>query len=165
MPLNQYNVLIRVLRRLNKPVVVSVQGAIAGAAVGLATACDLLIADSAYFFVPHMLHGGACDGMTTYFLPRIIGVRKTMELALLGERISAAEAQRLGLVNFVVPAAEFEAETAKLATRLASGPTRAYGLIRNEVEAESYAASANTSDWSEGIRAFLEKRKPKFSGA
>ena len=104
-PIHLYNRIGRIMRRLQKPIVCSVQGAVAGAAVGLMSACDLVIAaDSAFFFVAHALHGGSVDGLTTYFLPRSIGVRKSMELALLAERIPAEEAQRLGLVNFVVSA-------------------------------------------------------------
>jgi 2-(1,2-epoxy-1,2-dihydrophenyl)acetyl-CoA isomerase len=178
-PIHQYNLLAQIMQRLGKPIVASVQGAVAGAAVGLVAACDLVIAaDSAFFFVPHSLHGGSVDGLTTYFLPRQIGMKKTLELALLGDRIGAAEAQRLGLVNFVVPAAELEAQTDKLVQRLANGPTQAYALIRHQVlksldnsieeqgrlEAESYGRATQTHDWNEGIRSFLEKRKAKFTG-
>ena len=169
----------RVMRRLGKPIVASVQGGVAGAAVGLVAACDLVVAaDDTFLFVAHVLHGGSNDGLTTYFLPRQIGVRKTLELALLGERITATQARELGLVNFVVPRAELESETAKLVERLASGPTRAYGLIKTLVdaslgnsleaqgrlEAETYGKAAMTDDLVEGIGAFLGKRKPHFVG-
>jgi 2-(1,2-epoxy-1,2-dihydrophenyl)acetyl-CoA isomerase len=179
-PIHVYNQFGRLLRRMNKPIVASVQGAVAGAAVGLVAACDLVIAaDSAFFFVAHALHGGSVDGLTTYFLPRQIGTRKSMELALLAERIPAAEAQRIGLINFVVPAAQLAAETDRLVQRLATGPTRAYGLIRQEIlasldnsleeqgrlEAESYAAASMSADWKEGLAAFFAKRKPGFTGA
>lgn len=178
-PIHDYNVMVRVMRRLGKPVVASVQGGVAGAAVGLVAACDLVVAaDSAFFFVAHVLHGGSNDGLTTYFLPRQIGVRKTLELALLGERITAAQAQSLGIVNFVVPAAELEAETRRLVDRLAAGPTRAYGLIKGLVdaslgnsleaqgrlEAETYGRAAMTEDLVEGINAFLDKRPATFRG-
>ncbi|MET0657747.1 MAG: enoyl-CoA hydratase-related protein, partial [Steroidobacteraceae bacterium] len=117
-------------------------------------------------------------GLTTYFLTRQIGTRKTLELALLGDRIVAAEAQRLGLVNFVVPAASLQQETQKLVDRLAAGPTRGYGLIKRLVdasphnsleeqgrlEAESYGKAAMTEDLVEGIHAFMGKRAPKFEG-
>jgi 2-(1,2-epoxy-1,2-dihydrophenyl)acetyl-CoA isomerase len=178
-PIHEFNVLGRAMRRLNKPSVASVQGAVAGAAVGIVAACDLVIAaDSAFFFVAHVLHGGAVDGLTTYFLPRQIGVRKTMELALLADRIAAPEAQRIGLVNFVVPADKLAAETETLVQRLAAGPTKSYAIIREEVlssldhsleeqgrvEAEGYAAASATSDWVEGLSAFFEKRKARFTG-
>jgi 2-(1,2-epoxy-1,2-dihydrophenyl)acetyl-CoA isomerase len=178
-PIHRYNVMVRVMRRMQKPIIASVQGAVAGAAVGLVAACDLAIAaDNAFFFVAHVLHAGSNDGLTTYFLPRQIGVRKTLELALLGERFPAAEAQRLGLVNFVVPAAQLEEETRKLVDRLAAGPTRTYGRIKTlidaslgnsmeaqgRLEAEMYGQSAATNDLVEGIRAFMEKRPPHFTG-
>ena len=178
-PIHAYNVMVRVMRRMSQPIVASVQGGVAGAAVGLVSACDLVVAaDSAFFFVAHVLHGGSVDGLTSYFLPRHIGSRKTLELALLGDRLPAAEAQRLGLINFVVPAAQLQAETAKLVARLAAGPTRAYGLIKQLVdaspgnsmeaqgrlEAESYGKAAMTEDLVEGIRAFLGKRPARFAG-
>lgn len=178
-PIHQYNVMVGIMRRLEKPVVASVQGGVAGAAVGLVAACDLVIAaDSAFFFVAHVLHGGSNDGLTTYFLPRQIGTKKTLELALLGERFPASEAQRLGLVNFVVPAAQLQEQTRKLLERLASGPTRAYGLIKHliaaspgnsmeeqgRLEAQTYGRAAMTSDLVEGIHAFMEKRPPRFTG-
>jgi 2-(1,2-epoxy-1,2-dihydrophenyl)acetyl-CoA isomerase len=178
-PIHEYNVMARVMRRLGKPIVASVQGGVAGAAVGLVAACDLVIAaDNAFFFVAHVLHGGSNDGLTTYFLPRQIGVRKTLELALLGERITAAQAHDLGIVNFVAPSAELEAETQKLVARLVAGPTRAYGLIKTLVdssfgnsleeqgrlEAETYGRAAMTEDLVEGIGAFLGKRTAQFRG-
>jgi 2-(1,2-epoxy-1,2-dihydrophenyl)acetyl-CoA isomerase len=178
-PIHRYNLMVRAMRRLGKPIVASVQGAAAGAAVGLVAACDLVIAaDSAFFFVAHVLHGGSNDGLATYFLPRQIGVKKTLELALLGDRLPAAEARRLGLVNFLAPAAQLAEETQKLVERLASGPTRAYGLIKSLVEssmgnsleeqgrleAETYGKAAMTDDLVEGVRAFMEKRAPRFSG-
>lgn len=179
-PIHEYNVMARVMRRMSQPIVASVQGAVAGAGVGLVAACDLVIAaDDAFFFLAHVLHGGSNDGLTTYFLPRQIGVRKTLELALLGERLSAADAQRLGLVNFIVPAGELEAQAGKLVERLAAGPTKAYGLIKTLVdaslgnsmeeqgrlEAECYAKAAMTDDLVEGIRAFMEKRPAGFRGS
>jgi 2-(1,2-epoxy-1,2-dihydrophenyl)acetyl-CoA isomerase len=178
-PIHEYNVMARVMRRLGKPIVASVQGGVAGAAVGLVAACDLVIAaDNAFFFVAHVLHGGSNDGLTTYFLPRQIGVRKTLELALLGERITAAQAHELGIVNFVAPAAELESETQKLVARLSAGPTRAYGLIKmlvdssfgnsleeqGRLEAETYGRAAMTEDLVEGIGAFLGKRTAQFRG-
>jgi 2-(1,2-epoxy-1,2-dihydrophenyl)acetyl-CoA isomerase len=178
-PIHQYNQMVYVMRRMPQPIIASVQGAVAGAAVGLVAACDLAIAaDNAFFFVAHILHGGSNDGLLTYFLPRQIGAKKTLELALLGDRITAAEAQRLGLVNFVVPAADLQQETQKLVDRLAAGPTRGYGLIKRlidasfgnsleeqgRLEAESYGKAAMTEDLVEGIRAFMGKRQPKFQG-
>jgi 2-(1,2-epoxy-1,2-dihydrophenyl)acetyl-CoA isomerase len=178
-PIHEYNVMVRVMRRMSKPVVASVQGAVAGAAVGLVAACDFVIAaENAFFFLAHVLHGGSNDGLTTFFLPRQLGARKTLELALLGERVSAADAHQLGLVNFLAPVGELEARTQKLVERLAAGPTKAYGLIKSLVdasfdnsieqqgrlEAECYAKAAMTDDLVEGIRAFMEKRPARFMG-
>jgi 2-(1,2-epoxy-1,2-dihydrophenyl)acetyl-CoA isomerase len=178
-PIHEYNVMVRVMRRMNQPIVASVQGGVAGAAVGLVAACDFAVAaDNAFFFVAHINHAGSNDGLTTYFLPRLIGPRKTLELALLGERFDANKAREFGLVNYVVPAAELGAATDKLLARLSVGPTKTYGLIKNLVdqslhntmetqgrlEAETYGKSAMTEDLVEGIRSFLEKRPAKFQG-
>jgi 2-(1,2-epoxy-1,2-dihydrophenyl)acetyl-CoA isomerase len=178
-PIHEYNVMVMVMRRLQKPIVASVQGGVAGAAVGLIAACDLVIAaDNAFFFLAHVLHAGSNDGLTTYFLPRVLGSRKTLELALLGDRLPAAEAHRLGLVNFLVPAGELQAQTDKLVERLSAGPTKTYGLIKTLVdassgnsmeaqgrlEAECYAKAAMSDDLVEGINAFMAKRPPHFVG-
>jgi 2-(1,2-epoxy-1,2-dihydrophenyl)acetyl-CoA isomerase len=178
-PIHEYNVMVRIMRRMSQPVIASVQGGVAGAALGLVAACDLVVAaDNAFFFLAHILHAGSNDGLTTYFLPRLIGTRKTLELALLGERFDARKAQEFGIVNYVVPLADLAAETDKLVTRLCTGPTRAYGLIKNLVdqslhnsleaqgrlEAESYAKAAMSEDLVEGISAFLGKRPPHFLG-
>lgn len=178
-PIHQYNLMIRCMQRLDAPVVASVQGGAAGAAVGFIGACDLVVAaDTAFFWAAHILHGGSNDGLLTYFTPRHIGLRKALELALLGERVGAQEAQRLGLVNFVVPEAQLQEETAKLVARLLAGPTRGYGAIKRlmyasldnsleeqgRLEAESYGAILHTADVKDGLRAFFERRKPRFEG-
>jgi 2-(1,2-epoxy-1,2-dihydrophenyl)acetyl-CoA isomerase len=116
------------------------------------------------------------DGGSTFSLPRIVGQKKAMEIALLGDRFDAATAERLGLVNRVVPAESLDQETAKLATRLAAGPTTVYGRTKQllngslgssletqlQREAEAFAASASEPDFQEGLAAFIEKRKPRF---
>lgn len=178
-PIQEYNIMVRAMQRLAKPVVASVQGGVAGAGVGFIGACDLVIAaDNAFFWAAHILHGGSNDGLLTYFLPRHIGLRKALELALLGDRLGALEAQKLGLINFVVPEAELAAETDKLMARLASGPTLGYGKIKQlmyaslgnsmeeqgVLEAESYGAVLHTADVRDGLRAFFEKRPPNFQG-
>jgi len=180
LPIMDYVHMVRVMQRLDKPVVASVQGGVAGAAVGLVAACDLVIAaDTSFYWAAHILHGGSNDGLLTYFLPRQIGLRRTLEMALLGERMTAAEAQRIGLINFVVPEAELQAETTKLVERLCKGPTLGYGLIKKLVyasfdnsmadqgrlEAESYGGRAlHTSDVQDGLKAFFERRPPRFEG-
>lgn len=167
------------MRRMPKPVVASLQGAAAGFGLSLALATDLAIAsEDAYFTLAYCLIGTSPDGGSSYHLPRIVGLRKAMEIALLGERFDAETARRLGLVNWVVPAAELEAETAKLAARLAGGPGHALGQTKAllnasldnaleaqlGLEAESFAGCAATEDFAEGVSAFVEKRSAKFYG-
>jgi 2-(1,2-epoxy-1,2-dihydrophenyl)acetyl-CoA isomerase len=167
------------IRRMPKPVIASVAGAAAGFGLSLMMACDLAIAaDNAYFTLAYALVGASPDGGSTFALPRSVGIRKAMEIALLGERFDAAAAKGLGLVNYVVPAASLEAETMKLAARLAAGPTAVYGrtktLLNNSLgstlesqlqrEAEAFAASAAEPDFAEGLRAFMEKRQAAFKG-
>jgi 2-(1,2-epoxy-1,2-dihydrophenyl)acetyl-CoA isomerase len=167
------------LRRMPKPVVASARGAVAGFGMSLMMACDLAIAaDNAFFTLAYTLIGASPDGGSTFALPRSVGSKRAMEIALLGERFDAATAERLGLVNRVVPAASLEAETMKLAARLAQGPTAVYGRTKallNEAlasslesqlqrEAEAFAQCAAEPDFAEGIRAFIEKRNPLFKG-
>jgi 2-(1,2-epoxy-1,2-dihydrophenyl)acetyl-CoA isomerase len=145
--------------------------------MSLMMACDLVIAaDNAYFSLAYTLIGATPDGGSTFALPRIVGARKAMEIALLAERFDAATAERLGLVNRVVPSALLEQETAKLAARLAAGPTAVYGRTKAllnassgaslesqlQREAEAFAQSASEPDFAEGLRAFVEKRKPQW---
>jgi 2-(1,2-epoxy-1,2-dihydrophenyl)acetyl-CoA isomerase len=178
-PIALCNAMIAIMRSLGKPIVGSVQGGVAGSAVGLVGACDLVIAaDNAFFLLPHVSLGVSNDGMTTYFLPRQLGMRKTLELALLGERLTASDAKQANLVNFVVPAAELEVATAKLLARLAAGPTKTYGLIKQLIEAsldnsleqqgqlelECYRKAAVSNDYVEGIQSTLGKRAAKFTG-
>ena len=167
------------MRRLPKPVIASVRGAAAGAGVSLAACCDLIIAaEDSFFTLAYTLIGTSPDGGSTYALPRALGVKKAMEMALLGERLDAETMARFGLVNFVVPTQELEAETQALARRLADGPTRAhghakrlmYGSFENQMErqlqmeAEAFADCATTEDFREGVTAFLEKRPAAFQG-
>lgn len=173
------NPLLLTLRRMSKPTIASVRGGAAGFGLCLVMACDLAIAaDDAFFTLAYINIGATPDGSGTYMLPRIVGMKKAMEIALLGDRIGAAEACDLGLINRVVPAGDLVAETDKLATRLANGPTVALGLTKQLLnaslansheaqlaeEARGFAACAATDDWVEGITAFLDKRRPVFTG-
>ena len=177
--IHEVHTVILALRRMPKPVVASVRGAVAGFGMSLMMACDLaLAADNAYFTLAYTLIGTSPDGGSTFALPRIVGQKKAMEIALLGERFDAATAERLGLVNHVVPKEKLEAETAKLALRLANGPTAVYArtkaLLNGSLnaslesqlqrEAEAFAQSASEPDFREGLAAFIEKRKPRFTG-
>jgi 2-(1,2-epoxy-1,2-dihydrophenyl)acetyl-CoA isomerase len=175
--IHEVHALIISLRRMPKPVIAAVSGAAAGFGMSLMMACDLVIAaDNAYFNLAYTLIGASPDGGSTFALPRIVGAKKAMEIALLGERFDAATAERLGLVNRVVPLASLDQETTRLAARLAGGPTAVYGrtkaLLNGSLnaslesqlqrEAEAFAHSAAEPDFAEGIRAFVEKRKPQW---
>lgn len=168
------------LRRMDKPVIAAVQGAVAGFGVSLLNACDLaLAADDAYFTLAYCHIGTSPDGGATYSLPRLVGQKRAMEIALLGDRFDARRALELGLVNRVVAAADLGAETRKLGERLAAGPTAVYAKVKNLIgasltrtleeqlaaEQENFVASTLTDDFAEGVRAFVEKRKPRFTGA
>jgi 2-(1,2-epoxy-1,2-dihydrophenyl)acetyl-CoA isomerase len=170
---------IRSLRRMPKPVLASVDGAAAGFGLSLMLACDLVVAtERAYFTLAYSLIGVTPDGGSTFALPRVVGAKKAMEIALLGERFDAATAKALGLVNWVVPAEELAGETSKIAARLAAGPTAVYGrtkaLLNQSLgnsletqlqrEAEAFADAAGERDFAEGVGAFLAKRKPTFAG-
>lgn len=167
------------IRRMGKPVIASVRGAAAGFGVGLVGACDLAIAaDSAFFTLAYCHIGASPDGGSSYFLGRTLGMKQQFELAFLGDRFDAARAKELGLVNWVVPEADLDAETLRMAKRLAAGPTRAYANAKQlfnsvnhlsmesqlQMEAERMADSMLTDDHAEGIRAFMDKRKPNFTG-
>ncbi len=167
------------IRRMAKPVIASVQGAAAGFGLSLILNCDLAIAANDAFFTLAYRHIGlSADGGATYFLPRIVGERKALEIALLGDRFSAQEAKEQNILNWIVPKDKLVDETLKLARKLADGPTFALGiakrLIRSSLdnswdehshrEAEGLAACAATEDHFEGLNAFLDKRKPVFKG-
>jgi len=167
------------LRRADKPVLASVHGAIAGAGFSVLCAADLAVsADDARFSLAYANLGTSPDGGSTHFLPRLVGYKKAMELTLLPDLFDAATAQRLGLVNWVVPAAELSAQTQRIASRLAQGPTLAYAQAKRllnrslqssietqmEEELQAFARCAATSDLAEGVTAFVEKRKPSFKG-
>lgn len=174
-----FNPLILALQRLRKPVIASVQGGVAGGGVSLAVACDLvLVADDAFFTLAYGNIGTSPDGGITWNLPRLIGTKKAMELALLGDRFSATDAFAMGLVNRVVPADSLAAETRALAERLAQGPTRALVNTKRLIlgalacsleeqlyaEAETFGETSMSEDWVEGVTAFNEKRRAQFSG-
>ncbi len=167
------------IRRMGKPVVASIQGAVAGAGMGLVGCCDLAIAaDDAIFTLAYCHIGASPDGGSSYFLGRTLGMKQQMELAFLGDRFGPEKAKELGIVNWVVPRADLEAETDKLARRLANGPTHAYANAKRlfnatnhltmesqmQMEGELIADSMCTEDHAEGVAAFLGKRQPAFKG-
>ena len=167
------------LSRMDAPVIAAINGTAAGAGFSLAIAADLTVSvDSAKFVMAYTNAGLSPDGSSTYFLPRRIGDRRARELMLTNRVLSAEEALAWGIINQVVPEDELDSSVATLAATIAAGPTRAFGQVKSllnssfdngletqmELESRGIAAMSSTADGKEGIAAFLEKRKPKFTG-
>ena len=165
------------IRQLDKPVIASIDGVAAGGGLSLALACDLRVAsDSARFLMAYGNIGATADGGSTYLLPRLIGTARAMELYLSDQPIGAQRALDLGLLNQVFPTAELERSTLEFAARLAQGPTVAYGRVKAlfdsswdaslagqlDAETEYISNITMTDDFQEGIKAFAEKRSPRF---
>lgn len=165
--------------RMDAPLVIAVNGAAAGAGFSLAVTGDYVIsADTASYTMAYSMVGLCPDGSSSYFLPRLIGMRKTQELMITNRTLSAEEALEWGAINRVVAKDELETEALALAEKLASGPTRSYGMIKKllqasfnngletqmEMESSGIAAMSLTEDGQEGILAFIERRKPDFKG-
>lgn len=170
---------LKLLAQSPKITLVSLKGAVAGGGMSLALNFDLAVAAAdTRFTLAYSAIGASPDCGGSWALPRLVGLRKAMEIALLSDTIGAEEALRLGLVNRVVPLEELEAETARLANRLASGASIALGRIKAllrasagrsfdaqlDAEAQSFAACTQTEDFNGAIDAFLNKRKPEFHG-
>jgi len=168
---------IELMHRMPHPVIARVQGAVAGFGFSLMCACDLAIAgEDAYFTSAYRQLGVTPDGGLTFALPRVVGLRKAIEILLLSERFDAAEALRLGLVNKVVPLGQLDANVAGWAHTIASGPVQALRNAKRlarqsldrtlseqlQAEATSFAQCAATNDFVEGVRAFIAKRGPRF---
>ena len=165
--------------RMDAPLIGAVNGTAAGAGMSIACSCDIVFAaESAKFTMAYTRAGLTPDGSSTYFLPRIVGMKRAFELAVTNRLLSAQEAEAWGIVNRVVPDADLLTEAEKLATELASGATGAFGGAKRllhsgwtetletqmENETQSIAARSKTDDGKEGIAAFLEKRAPRFNG-
>jgi 2-(1,2-epoxy-1,2-dihydrophenyl)acetyl-CoA isomerase len=174
-----FNPLILAIRTIEKPFIASVNGVAAGAGCNLALACDIVLASEQARFGNVFARIGLipdCGGH--FFLPRLVGFHKAAELMFTGDIIDALEAERIGLINRVIPHEELEKATRELAERLALGPTRAIGLCKRtmnmgltsdlaavlDAEAEAQALAHQTEDHWEGVQAFLEKRPARFSG-
>lgn len=175
----RYNPLVLKMRNIEKPVLGSINGVAAGAGCSIALACDLRIAsDRARFIEVFVRVGLVPDSGSSFFLPRLVGLGRALEMAFLGDEMGADEALRTGLVNRVVPADELGAATHELALRLAKAPTKAIGLAKRainraltmdldqalEYEVYGQEAAGASDDHKEGIAAFLEKRAPNFTG-
>lgn len=175
----KFNPIVSRLRSMEKPVVAAVNGVAAGAGASFALACDLRIcARSAYFLMAFVHVGLVPDSGATQTLAQSVGYARAAELCMLGEKLPAEEAQRWGLVNRVVDDGELAAAAAEVARKLAAMPTRALGLTKRalnrawtvdfedqlEYEAFLQQTAGHTDDHREGVLAFLEKRKPAFTG-
>ena len=170
---------VSLLARADAPVVMAVKGVAAGAGMSLTCGGDIVIAaESARFVMAYSRVGLAPDGGSSYFLPRIVGLKRALELALTNRELSAQEALDLGIVTQVVADTEVLSRAGAVAAQLAAGPTKALGAtkrlmhsgwsetLETQMEQESWgiADMARTSDAQEGIAAFLGKRSPEFNG-
>jgi 2-(1,2-epoxy-1,2-dihydrophenyl)acetyl-CoA isomerase len=175
----RYNPIIRRIRSMEKPVVAMINGVAAGAGCSLALACDMRIMSEGASLIEVFIRIGLVpDSGSHWFLVRSVGLAKAFELAALGDAVDASAAMELGLVNRVVAADSLAEETAHLAGRLASAPTKAIGLIKRALnkathsdletvlgyEAYLQEIASRTDDHKEGVRAFIEKRKPDYKG-
>jgi 2-(1,2-epoxy-1,2-dihydrophenyl)acetyl-CoA isomerase len=174
-----YNPIIFTMQSLQKPIIGAVNGVAAGAGMSLALACDIRIAaESASFLQAFIKIGLVPDSGSTWMLPRLIGITKALELMLTGQRVSAAEALDLGLVNRVIPDADLNATVQEMALMFATAPTKAIGLIKQAVnfaatstleaamknEATLQDIAGKSADHMEGVASFLEKRPAVFKG-
>lgn len=176
---DRYNPMILQFQKTEKPIIAAVNGVAAGAGMSVALACDIRLASEKASFVNAFVNIGLVpDSGGCYFLPRIVGIGKALELAITGEKVSAEEALRIGLVNQVYPAESFMEDALAYARKLASLPTKGIGLIKRtmykglemgleetlEYEAFAQEAAGRTEDHKEGVTAFMEKRAPRFTG-
>lgn len=176
---NEAHPLVLRLRRMRPPVVASVHGAVAGFGMSLMMACDLAFASAGTrFTLAYVRLGTSPDGGSTFFLPRHVGAKRAMEIALLGDRFEAETALELGLINEIVPADALSEHVASIAERLALGPAAALARTKRllsqsfdntleeqlAAEAEAFSQCAASQDFVEGVDAFIGKRLPHFNG-
>ena len=174
-----YNPIIEKIRKLEKPVVCAVNGVAAGAGANIALACDVVIAGSSVSFIQAFSKIGLIpDSGGTFFLPRLIGFGKASALMMLGDKVSANDAEKMGMIYKVVEDEKLQIEGFETAKKLADMPTKGIGFTKKllnqsmhnplleqlEYEADMQVHAASTYDYNEGVSAFLEKRKPNFKG-
>lgn len=177
--LTPLNAALQLLAQINAPVIAQVHGAAAGAGLSLVLMADYVIAaEGTRFNLAYINLGTSCDVGASWALPRIVGVRQALEIALLGEAFTADDALRLGLINRVVPGAELDSATTALAQRLANGPTLAYGAMKRlmrasmdhtlpeqlAAEKDAFVHCAGTEDFRAGVEAFHQRQSPQFVG-
>lgn len=174
-----YNPIVSTIRKLNKPIIAAVNGVAAGAGANIALCCDVVVAsESASFIQAFSKIGLIPDSGGTYFLPRLIGFQKASALMMLGEKISAAEAEKLGMIYQVYPDDIFATEVKKMAKKLAEMPTKGLAFTKEILNLSTHQSfeeqllsedkyqqqAAGTKDFKEGVSAFIEKRPPVFTG-